>query len=113
MYLAAVADVFTTSAYESANIGSMTSTENLKLIAKDSAFQKKMKETIKYFVYNTVASNDMNTITTSTKYIHVLTWWQIAFMAAEVVFGLLTLLFAVMYLRNSLRKKTVYVKEDK
>lgn len=28
-------------------------------------------------------------------------------------FGLLTLLFAVMYLRNSLRKKTVYVKEDK
>ena len=35
----------TTSAYESANIGSMTSTENLKLIAKDSAFQKKMKET--------------------------------------------------------------------
>ncbi|MFR5152729.1 MAG: hypothetical protein ACLTER_27205 [Ruminococcus sp.] len=52
-----------------------------------------MKETIKYFVYNTVASNDMNTITTSTKYIHVLTWWQIAFMAAEVVFGLLTLLF--------------------
>lgn len=103
----------TTSAYESANIGSMTSTENLKLIAKDSAFQKKMKETIKYFVYNTVASNDMNTITTSTKYIHVLTWWQIAFMAAEVVFGLLTLLFAVMYLRNSLRKKTVYVKEDK
>ncbi len=91
MYLAAVADVFTTSAYESANIGSMTSTENLKLIAKDSAFQKKMKETIKYFVYNTVASNDMNTITTSTKYIHVLTWWQIAFMAAEVVFGLLTL----------------------
>ena len=63
--------------------------------------------------YNTVASNDMNTITTSTKYIHVLTWWQIAFMAAEVVFGLLTLLFAVMYLRNSLRKKTVYVKEDK
>ena len=103
----------TTSAYESANIGSMTSTENLKLIAKDSAFQKKMKETIKYFVYNTVASNDMNTITTSTKYIHVLAWWQIAFMAAEVVFGLLTLLFAVMYLRNSLRKKTVYVKEDK
>ena len=41
------------------------------------------------------------------------TWWQIAFMAAEVVFGLLTLLFAVMFLRNSLRKKTVYVKEDK
>ena len=85
----------------------MTSTENLKLIAKDSAFQKKMKETIKYFIYNTVASNDMNTITTSTKYIHVLTWWQIAYGSREVVFGLLTLLFAVMYLRNSLQKDSL------
>ena len=95
----------TTSAYESSNIGSMTSPENLELIAKDSAFQAKMKEAIKYFVYNTVASNNMNTITSSTRYIEVLTWWQIALIAAEVVFGLLTLAFMILFIRSALGGK--------
>lgn len=103
----------TTSAYENSEIGSMTSEDNLKLIAKDSVFQKKMKETIKYFVYNTVASNDMNGITSSTIYVPVMTWWQIAIICTEVTFGVLSVLFAAIYFRNSLKNKSVDVKEEK
>ncbi len=96
----------TTAAYESSNIGSMTSPENLELIAQDSAFQAKMKEAIKYFVYNTVASNNMNTITSSTRYVEVLTWWQIALIAAEVIFGVLTLAFIILFIRSAMTGKT-------
>lgn len=102
----------TTSAYENSNIGSMTSDENLKLIAKDSAFQKKMKEAIKYFVYNTIASNDMNGITASTRYVKIMTWWQIAFIAAEVFFALSTLIFAVMYVRSATKKENFIIIEE-
>lgn len=97
----------TTSAYESSDIGSMTSAENLKLIAKDSKFQKKMKEDIKYFVYNTIASNDMNGITTSTRYVKVMTWWQIALVSTEVFFAVITLFFAILYLRAATKKESI------
>ena len=102
----------TTSAYENSNIGSMTSDENLELIAKDSAFQKKMKEAIKYFVYNTIASNDMNGITASTRYVKIMTWWQIAFIAAEVFFALSTLIFAVMYVHSATKKENFIIIEE-
>ena len=85
----------------------MTSAENLKIIAKDSNFQKKMKEDMKYFVYNTIASNDMNGITSSTRYVKVMTWWQIALVSAEGFFGVITLLFAVLYLRAATKKEII------
>lgn len=97
----------TTSAYESAAIGSMTSEENLRLIKADQEFQKKMKAALKYYVYNTVAGNAMNGITSSTQYVYVLTWWQYAILAAQAVLAVLTLIFAVLYGKSSRNKREV------
>lgn len=95
----------TTSAYESSEIGSMTSKENLDLIAKDMAFQQRMKDNIKYFIYNTVASNTMNSITSSTRYVTVMTWWQGALLGAEILLAVLTAGCGFMYLRAAVRRK--------
>lgn len=87
----------TTSAYATAEIGSMTSSENMALIAKDGAFQEKMKTILKYFVYNIVSSNTMNGVTSDTSFVYVLTWWQKALIAAQWVIGIATAGVAVTY----------------
>ena len=83
--------------------GSMT--ENRDLITSDAAFQQKMKEGLKYFLYSTAKSNAMNGILNNTETVYVRTWWQNAIMGAEIGFGVLTLLFAALYLAAVLRKK--------
>lgn len=94
----------TTSAYENAEIGSMVSSDNLALIGQDKAFQEKMHESLKYHVYNIVSSNAMNAITSSTRYVKVLTWWQYALVAVQLLFGVLTLI-CIMLLANTILKQ--------
>lgn len=94
----------TTSAYETSEIGSMTSKENLELIAGDAAFQQRMKDNIKYFVYNTVKSNTMNSITSSTRYVKVMTWWQGTLLGVQIAFGVLTFVFAFLFFKASVQK---------
>ena len=94
----------TTSAYETSEIGSMTSKENLELIAGDAVFQQRMKDNIKYFVYNTVKSNTMNSITSSTRYVKVMTWWQGTLLGVQIAFVILTFVFAFLFFKTSVQK---------
>ncbi len=81
--------------YETTEWGSMTA--NKSKIAADAEFLTKAKEAIKYYAYTTAGSNAMNGITSDIELVYVRTWWQNAITAATAVFGILTALFAVLY----------------
>ena len=51
------------------------------LIEKDTEFQLKMKEALKYWTYNCLASNTMNGFTNNIELTYVFTWWQKALLA--------------------------------
>ncbi len=84
-------------------LGTMAS--NKDAIEKDTEFQQKMKEGIKYTLYTTARSNALNGITSDTETVYVHTWWQNAILGVEIGFGVLTVLFAVLYARSELKKK--------
>ena len=92
---AGTSGMLTTSATTSASkFGSMESSK--AAIAKDTAFQQQMQLAIKSYLYSIARSNAMNGITENTKINYVLTWWQKAIIAAEVVTGVLTCCFVVL-----------------
>ena len=93
--------------FAQAEIGSMTETDNLTQVGKDTDFQQKMQQALKYYLYTFANSNAMNGVTADTQLVFQYTWWQIALVAADVVLGLITVAFAVIYIRNivSVRKK--------
>lgn len=93
----------TTSAYDTSDIGTMAASKGE--IAKDTQFQLNMKQNIKYWVYNMVASNAMNGLTNTSEMVYILTWWQYALYAGIAGFGILTLGAAVMYALKSRKSK--------
>jgi beta-glucosidase len=90
------------STYNNSVIGTMES--HRAEIEKDTEFQAKMRQAIKYYLHQEVESAAMNGVTVGSSMEYVRTWWQNAFLAFEVCSGILTLLFAALYIR-SLRKK--------
>ena len=81
----------TTSAYDSSIIGTMAASKSK--IAKDTEFQKMMKYSLKFWMYNLAKSSAMNGISQTTEIRHVLTWYQVLLYSIAGITGVLTLLF--------------------
>ncbi len=92
----------TSSSTSAGKFGSMAARKDE--IAKDTVFQQKMQEGLKYYFYATARSNALNGMTEDTTVNYVLTWWQSAIIAAEVVSGALALVFLVLYLKPNGKK---------
>ncbi len=73
-------------------------------ILKDTAFQQQMQLAMKSYLYSIARSNAMNGVTENTRVNYVLTWWQKAIIAAEVVTGVLACGFVVLDIADSKKK---------
>lgn len=93
----------TDSAYESSEIGTMPASVNI--IRKDTEFQMKMKQALKYWAYNCLASNTMNGYTSNVEFQYVRTWWQKFLLATDMILALLTLTSAAVYINGSRKEK--------
>ena len=91
--------------YETTKWGAMTTPANKKLIASDAEFQNLMKDVLKTYVYNIVASNGMNGVTSSTQVVYVRTWWQNALIGTAAALGVVTAGLAAVYVAKSVRRK--------
>ena len=78
---------------------------NRDAILTDTTFQRRMKDGIKYYAYQTAQSAAMNGITSDTRMVYVKTWWQKALTAAQIGFGVLTVLCAALYLLSLKKRK--------
>lgn len=94
----------TTSAYDTSEIGNMASSKSA--IEKDQSFQEMMKFNLKFWVYQLAQCNAMNGISSTTEIQYVSTWWQNALLGAEIAFGVLTVLFAVIGLLRARKAKS-------
>lgn len=92
----------TTSSTSASKFGSMESRKDE--IAKDTAFQEKMQQGIKYYLYATARSNALNGMTENTSVTYVRTWWQNTIIAVEAVTGILTIVCIGMYLGGKRKK---------
>lgn len=101
----------TSTAYDSAQIGSMDTSANVALIKADANFQEKMKEGLRYFVYTAVNNAVMNNYNSETRIVSVMTWWQIALIAVSVVFGVIDLLMLALYVKASGKAREAEVKK--
>ena len=95
----------TENAYDNSVIGDPNSADNMKLIAKDTAFQQELKKMLKYDLYTFVNSNTMNGITSDSRSVRVYPWWEITLIVVNVVFGVLTALACVWYIASFFPKK--------
>ena len=100
----------TSSAYDTSDIGAMENSKSL--IEKDANFQKEMKQSIKYYVYNIAQSNAMNGISSTTEIVYVRTWVDNAILGAEICLGILTALFLVLSIRNDVLSGKKKAKEN-
>lgn len=93
------------SAFSSAEIGSMRDAKNYDLVQSDSLFQNEMQQAIKHFMYVFANSNAMNGLSPNSKVVHVTTWWEYAVMGADVVLGVLTVVSLAGYAVVSRKSK--------
>jgi beta-glucosidase len=100
----------TSSAYDTSDIGAMANSKSL--IEKDANFQKEMKQSIKYYVYNIAQSNAMNGISSTTEIVYVRTWVDNAILGAEICLGILTALFLILSIRNDVLSGKKKAKEN-
>ena len=89
--------------YQTCTVGTMEA--NRAAIEKDTAFQQKMKDSIKYYAYQIAQSAAMNGITAGTRLVYVRTWWQNALLGAQIAAGVLTVLFGALYVLGLKKKK--------
>lgn len=83
-----------TNTFAQGQIGTMESHRDE--ILADEAFQRNMKDGIKYYLYTFAGSNAMNGITANTRRVYVRTWWQNAIRYTEIGLGVLTALCAIL-----------------
>ena len=95
----------TSTAYQESVIGTPLSAENMKLIEKDTAFQQELKQMLKYDLYTFANSNTMNGLTSDTRVVPVMPWWEKTLIGANIALGALTALMALLYVLTLLRKK--------
>ena len=95
----------TSNAYESSVIGDPLTSDNMKLIQKDTAFQQELKQMLKYDLYSFANSNTMNGITTDTRVVRVHPWWEKALYAVNGVTGVLAAALLALYAASVLSKK--------
>ena len=63
-----------------------------------------MREATKHILYTVANSNAMNGVSANIQIVEVITWWQIAIIAADVLFGILAVTSVFMLVRT--RRKT-------
>jgi beta-glucosidase len=95
----------TENAYDTSVIGDPNSADNMKLIGKDTAFQKELKQMLKYDLYTFANSNTMNGVTSDSRSVRVYPWWEVTLIAITVVFGILTALACIWYIASLFPKK--------
>ena len=83
-----------TATFAQGQIGTMESHRDE--ILADEAFQRNMKDGIKYYLYTFAGSNAMNGITANTRRVYVRTWWQNAIRYTEIGLGVLTALCVIL-----------------
>ena len=95
----------TENAYDTSVIGDPNSADNMKLIEKDTAFQKELKQMLKYDLYTFANSNTMNGVTSDTRVVRVHPWWETTLIAINWATGILTLAACAWYVSTLLKKK--------
>ena len=95
----------TENAYDTSVIGDPNSVDNMKLIEKDTAFQKELKQMLKYDLYTFANSNTMNGVTSDTRVVRVHPWWETTLIAINWATGILTLGACAWYVSTLLKKK--------
>ena len=95
----------TENAYESSVIGDPNSSDNMKLIEKDTAFQQELKQMLKYDLYTFANSNTMNGVTTDTRVVRVHPWWETTLTGVTIGLGVLTALTLVLYVLPPKKKE--------
>ncbi len=104
-------NALTTSAYETSEIGTMAASKSL--IEKDTYFQTKMKENIKYWLYNLATSNAMNGLTYTSEIKRIYVWWEIALWCLIAASAVLTVLFGALYVTKSKKLENIKVVDKK
>ena len=95
----------TENAYDSSVIGDPNSTDNMKLIQKDTVFQQELKKMLKYDLYTFANSNTMNGITSDTRVVRVHPWWETTLTAVNWGTGILAVAACAWYVTSVLSKK--------
>lgn len=95
----------TSTAYDSSNIGAMSTSANVEAIKADAQFQLKMKEGMRYTLYTAISSNVMNNYNTETRLLHVLTWWQYTFIGVEIGLAVIDLALIFFYIKSSAKAR--------
>lgn len=75
---------------DEAEIGSMFDDRNLSMIKKDSLFQNEMQKALKYYLHVFADSNLMNGVTSDTRIVRVMTWWEKALIGVDIALGVVT-----------------------
>ena len=74
---------------------------------EDPAFNVCMREATKHMIYAIMHTNGMNGYGADTKLRTILVWWQIMFIALDVVFGVLTVICLTMLIISCIFRKKI------
>ena len=80
-------------------------TDKLRQYQDDATVFSAMRQATARILYTVANSNAMNGVSPNMRVVEVITWWQIAFIACDVVFGLLAVLSIVMAVRSGKKAK--------
>ena len=80
-------------------------TDKLRQYQDDATVVSAMRNATARILYTVANSNAMNGVSPNMRVVEVITWWQIAFIACDVVFGLLAVLSIVMAVRSGKKAK--------
>ena len=80
-------------------------TDKLRQYQDDATVVSAMRQATARILYTVANSNAMNGVSPNMRVVEVITWWQIAFIACDVVFGLLAVLSIVMAVRSGKKAK--------
>lgn len=85
-------------------------TDKLRQYQDDPTVVNAMRQATQRILYTVANSNAMNGVSPNMQVVEVITWWQIAFIVCDVVFGALAVLSIVMAVRS--RKKAKPAKAE-
>ena len=79
--------------------------DKLREYKDDATVVSAMRNATARILYTVANSNAMNGVSPNMRVVEVITWWQIAFIVCDVVFGLLAVLSIVMAVRSGKKAK--------
>lgn len=88
-------------------------TDKLREYQSDATVVNAMRQATQHILYTVANSNAMNGVSPNMRVVEVITWWQIAFIVCDVVFGALALLSILMVVRGRKKAKPAKAEADK